>query len=286
VAPSLTSSPGLTSSGTADTAPPTGGKKKLFSEALCGKIEARHKLTVKPRHSHSTDEIKRLIKSKIDPVNMKIGIRTFKSLKNGNVLIEADSKEEIETLNSQIRDICGDQPEINVQKRRNPRLIIYNVPDAVTHENAEDIMPAQNPDLKLQKGDIKIKFIFKTKRNTTNLVVEVNEQTRRQKVQNKLNLEWMICSIDDYVSVNRCFKCSRNNHRHTECKSEETCPLCAGKHKLKECTASRAEYKCTNCMTYNKYNQNRCINADHSSLDTKCPNLHAIIAKYKQNTDY
>jgi len=227
-------------SGTADTAPSTGGKKKLFSEVLCGKSEARHKLTVKPRHKQSTEEIKRLLKSKIDLVNMKIGIRTFESLKNGNIVVEADSKEDIKTLNSQIRDICGDELEINVQKRRNPRLIMYNVPDVMANENAEDML-ALNPDLKLQKGDIQTTFICKTKRNTGNLVLEVNAQPRRQMVQNKLKLEWMICSIDNYVSVNRRFKRSRYNHRHTECKSEETCPLCAGRHKLKECTPSRAE---------------------------------------------
>jgi len=79
VAPSVNNSPGPSSSGTADTAPPTGGKTKLFSEVLCGKIEARHKLTIKPTHTQSTGEIKRMIKSKIDPVNMKIGIRTFRS---------------------------------------------------------------------------------------------------------------------------------------------------------------------------------------------------------------
>jgi hypothetical protein len=69
---------------------------------LFGKIEARHKLTVNPRHTQTTEKIKRLIKSKIDPVNMKIGIRTFRCLKNCNVLIEADTKEETETLNSHI----------------------------------------------------------------------------------------------------------------------------------------------------------------------------------------
>jgi len=175
---------------------------------------------VKPRHSQSTEEIKRLIKSKIDPVNTKIGIRTFKSLKNGNFLDAADSKEEIETVSSQIGNICVDQAEINLQKGRKPRLIIYNLPDAVTLENPEDIMLAQNTDLKLPKRDIKTKFIFKTKRNTRNLLVELNAQTRRQMVQNKLKLEWMICSIEDYVSVNRCVKCSRYNHWHTECKSE------------------------------------------------------------------
>ena len=156
----------------------------------------------------------------------------------------------------------------------------------MTPENTEEIILAQNPDLKLQKGDIQSKIIFQTKRNTGNLVVEVNAQTRRQMVQNKIKLEWTICSIDDYVSVIRCFKCSWYNHRHTECKSEETCPHCAGKHKLKGCTASRAEYKCTDCMTYNKHNQNRSINEDHSSLDRKCPSMQAMIARYKQNTDH
>jgi len=43
--------------------------------------------------------------------------------------------------------------------------------------------------------------------------------------------------------------------------------LCVQENKLKEFTASTAEYKCTNCMTYNKYKQTRSINEDHSSLD-------------------
>jgi len=39
----------------------------------------------------------------------------------------------------------------------------------VTPENAENIILAENPDLKLQEGDIQTKFTFKTKRNTRNL---------------------------------------------------------------------------------------------------------------------
>jgi hypothetical protein len=149
----------------------------------------------------------------------------------------------------------------------------------VTSENAEDIILAQNPDMKLQEGDIHTKFTFKTRRNTRNLVIEVNPQTRRQLLQNKLKLEWTICNIDDYVSVSRCFKYSRYNHRHTECKSEETCSLCAGRHKLKECTASRTDYKCINCVTYNAHNKDRKTHENHSSLDWNCPCLQAMITK-------
>jgi len=92
----------------------------------------------------------------------------------------------------------------------------------VIPENAEDIILAQNPDLNLQEGDIQTKFAFKTKRNIRKMVIEVKTQTSRQLLQNKLKPEWTICNIDDYVTISRCFKCSRYNHRHRECRSEET----------------------------------------------------------------
>ena len=147
---------------------------------------------MKPNDNKTAEEIKKLLRTKINPVNTKIGIRTFISLKNGNVLIETDKKEETETLNTQIRDKYGDRLEVEVQNRRNPRLIIYNVPDAMTPEKAKDIILAQNPDLELQKGDIRTKFAFKTKRNIRNVVIGVNPLTRWQLLQNKVKLEWMI----------------------------------------------------------------------------------------------
>jgi hypothetical protein len=62
----------------------------------------------------------------------------------------------------------------------------------VSTKNAEDIIIAQNPDLELQKGDIRTKFAFKTKRNIRNVVIGVNPLTRWQLLQNKVKLEWMI----------------------------------------------------------------------------------------------
>ena len=47
--------------------------------------------------------------------------------------------------------------EINIHKRRNPSVILYNIPDVLTTENAEAIILAQNPDLKLQEGYIQAK---------------------------------------------------------------------------------------------------------------------------------
>ena len=109
----------LANHGTAVSSPPSCGKRKLFSEVLTGKNAERHRVTVKPNDNKMAEEIKKLLVTKIDPVNMKIGIRTFKSHKNENFLIEADSKEEIEVLNTQFRGNCGDQLDVNVQNRRN-----------------------------------------------------------------------------------------------------------------------------------------------------------------------
>jgi len=105
---------------------------------------------------------------------MKIGIGAFKCLENGNALIEADRKRlRYYTLRSMIKTVTRLK---HIQKRRNTRLIIYNLPEAVTPMNAQDIIRALNPDLKLQEGVIQTKYVFKRNRNTRNLVVEVNRK--------------------------------------------------------------------------------------------------------------
>ena len=56
--------------------------------------------------------------------------------------------------------------------------------------------------------------------------------------------------------------------------------------KLKECSASSSDYKCINCVNFNKYSGNTKVCENHSSLDKSCPSLQAVIMKYKLNTDY
>jgi hypothetical protein len=102
----------------------------------------------------------------------------------------------------------------------------------------------------------------------------------------KLKIGWLIHNVDDYPLAKRCFKCSRFNHRHQDCRGGETCPLCAGSHKLKECKAPADQYKCINCMTYNRYSKADKICDNHSSLHMNCPSMQAVLVKYKLNTYY
>jgi hypothetical protein len=72
-------------------------KKRLYSESLSGSEQKRSeqktfRLTVKSKGSHSIEHMKALVKTKVNPVEMKIGITAFKGLRNGRLLIETRNK--------------------------------------------------------------------------------------------------------------------------------------------------------------------------------------------------
>jgi hypothetical protein len=105
-------------------------------------------------------------------------------------------------------------------------MIIHNVPQEVTIENLQETVLAQNPELGLALGDIDARFKFRTKRGSVKMVIEVDSGTRKKLLDKNLKIGWLICNVDDYLVAKRCFKCSRFNHRHQDCRGEETCPPC------------------------------------------------------------
>jgi hypothetical protein len=116
----------------------------------------QYKLTDKSKENQLADIVKKILTSSIDPIEMKIGIRTFKGLQDGNVLIKADTKIDIEIYH-QIRNKCGERLETNAQKMKNPRFILYNIPDEIIPENSEEITIAQNR-TSIEKGRCNNKF--------------------------------------------------------------------------------------------------------------------------------
>jgi len=124
--------------------PSSGGGKKLYSEVLSSCLDKRYKLTVKSKSNQSTEIIKSVLKTKVNPTEIKVGIKSFKSLKDGRVLIEAGSLDEINSLRTAIGNKCGEDLEVTVPKLWKPRLIIHNVLQDVTVENLEETIIAQN----------------------------------------------------------------------------------------------------------------------------------------------
>jgi hypothetical protein len=146
-------------------APHSGRKGKFYLEALGNKKNLkRFKLTVISKGNQPLKTIKELLKSQINPTEIKVGINTFKSPKKGKVLIETNSKDKSEVLEKDINTKCGGNLEANNHKLRNPRPMIFNFPQDTCTKNLQDTLMAQNPDLNLKKGDIEAKFNYTTKK--------------------------------------------------------------------------------------------------------------------------
>jgi len=183
------------------------------------------------------------------------------------VLIETNSIEELEALEKDINVKCKGKLEYNVHNLRNPRLFIINISEELSIRDVEDTLLGQNTDVKLKQGDINSKFSYETKKHTRNLVMEASARIRKRFLHKKIKLLKQICKIEEYVIVTRCYKCSRYNHRDGDYRGEETCPLCAGSHKLMECKINPHYYKCVNCLSYNKHNKKPPIRVNHTLLD-------------------
>jgi len=194
--------------------PSIGNTPKLYSDVVAGHDRKKFQLTLRSKGTHTPDEIKNLLKEKVNLIEIKVGIQSLKPIRDGRVIIEVGSKKEMELLEEGIRESCGEELEINIQKLRNPRLVILNIPSEITMENIKETLTQQNTEIDIKEGCFEPKFSYKTKRGTRNPVAEVDSETRKKLQPIRVKLGWTICRVDDYVSVKRCYRCSRFNHNH------------------------------------------------------------------------
>jgi hypothetical protein len=94
--------------------------------------------SVTSKESNSPDMIKDILKFRINPTDIRVGINSLKTLRNGKVQIETGNKEDIGILTKNIHDKCGNKLEVLVHKLRNPRIVIYNVPEDISTQNVEE----------------------------------------------------------------------------------------------------------------------------------------------------
>jgi hypothetical protein len=126
--------------------PSSGAARKLYSEVMRINTDKTFKIMVRSRSNLSTEVIKSVVKTNFNPTEMKVGVKSYKSLKDGRVLIETGTSEESNLHTSSIRDKCGDELEVTAPKLRNPRMVIYNIPQDIKVDNLEETIITQNPE--------------------------------------------------------------------------------------------------------------------------------------------
>jgi len=67
--------------------------------------------------------------------------------------------------------IGGEKLEIMNHKKRNPKLIIYNVPEEITELNVTTVIKDHNPEITLNGEDITVKFMYKTRKGNYKIII-------------------------------------------------------------------------------------------------------------------
>jgi predicted acyl esterase len=96
---------------------PSDRNTKLYSKIVADRENNRKfRITIRSKESHTPEHMKKLPKTKINPIEVKAGISAFKTLKDGRILIEVGSKEERKRISNRITEKCGKELEAKIQE--------------------------------------------------------------------------------------------------------------------------------------------------------------------------
>jgi hypothetical protein len=268
-----------------------------------------HSLLIYPKSALQTsDKTKQDLIQSIDPVQIKVGVKTLRKVRNGGVIIKAGTDRDINAIRAELSSssIASDY-NVRAPKKRNPRLRIFHAPACQSQDTESrrafdlEILKAiykQNesvetayPDFKGFEADIRIVLHQNTIRgDSQHLIIETSPKLRRIMTECvKLKIMWSVCEAQDFILVTRCFKCHGFGHLAKACiATDETCGYCAEKHKSGTCPhrPDKSEHQCANCIHEKERSKNMNINANHTAYDDNCPMLQRYKADIFSKTDY
>ena len=279
----------LKDNSTKPTEPETTPAQVTYAE-IVGKQD--HVLVVRPKNEKKeSNEVKEDLKSNINPAELQVGLLMDRNTRNGGVILKCTNKEALNTVKNNIRTKMGDEYEIQVPKKLNPRFLITGI-DEEELKNGSEVKELTHKIIKqnrIPQGDnFRFEGIRKTRtrRGRFNLIVEVDSETFKyiiSKEDQALNIGWNNCNIYEHFSVRRCFKCGGYNHEAKDCKEKVTCVMCAEEHKSEVCRSESK--KCINCVRANqKLNLN--LDIQHAAIDRKCECYLRIVESIKKKTAY
>jgi hypothetical protein len=132
--------------------PPHDNNRKLYANVVAETARSKHKALIRSKINQTPEMIENKLKLKVNPTEIKVGVTSLKILRDGRLMIEATSKQEIETLGNKIEETCGAELEVNIQKRRNPRMALLGIPEDITTENIETTLTKQNQEIYIKRG--------------------------------------------------------------------------------------------------------------------------------------
>jgi len=140
-------------------APSDGRTRKRYSNVVADRRQGyvpydnkMYKLFVKSKITQSAKYTSTLLKSKVNPTQTRVRISALKTLKNSQLLIESEKKSELEEVCKKINEICGEELESYMPTLKNPRIIVFNVPEDIISENAAETIVLRNSEFNLNEN--------------------------------------------------------------------------------------------------------------------------------------
>lgn len=267
--------------------------KPSYASVAASNVNNKDKSTFPSEHglivdseNCSSDDIKKIIKLKVNPIEAKLGIRDFKNIGVNKVLIKCCSEDDRNRLQSELKE-KSPEFKISLPKGKNPTVLVKNVPNDILNEDLLKVIFDQNPEFTKSDeimNECRVRFTLKKFDQTKHVVIETHPIVRKEILrQARLKIGWNVCIVDEFLIINRCYKCLGYNHRASECSNRTACFNCSEEHKSSDCPKKNAQV-CVNCIRFNhKTNKaHKKVNIDHKPFSECCPS-HIFMSKSIQS---
>ncbi|KAJ3646222.1 hypothetical protein Zmor_023817 [Zophobas morio] len=269
---------------------PTSEKSAVISYA--SKVNTDKKIVVKPKNTaQSVSQTRSDLLKNVNMIDEKIAVTKVKSVSSGGLLISCQD----EAGGKKFKELAS----VNLSKDYNikeveplrPRIRIVGISSDISENVLLSYMEKQNPDLVKESSFCKLIRFWPTRSNANifQADIEVDNLTYDLLLKSgHILIGLNPCSVYDSVSVPRCFNCNGFFHNSKQCKKDLSCPLCAGKHKVKDCTLGRnksdvaGKQRCINCMSMRNPPEN--LNVNHAAWEySLCESYKVALQHLKNN---
>lgn len=260
---------------------------KSYSEVVQSQAN-KEVLIVKPKEKKLHNEVKKDLINNVDPIALNVDVKMGRNLRDGGVILECINEGSINTVKDKIVKDLGNNYNVSVPKKINPKMKIVNVPSVISKDKEElkrKIVNQNNIDSERNNFKMDIIHISNEYRNRFNILIEVDLETYNKFMEMvEVNISLYKCKIFEFLNVRKCYKCCGFNHISKNCTAEnQICPKCSGPHEQKNCQSNAKQ--CTNCLkANNKFNLN--LDVNHTVWDRMCPCLIKVEKAKKNKTNY
>lgn len=229
----------------------TSSSSPTYAEKL--RAGSQPKIIIKPKNRNQQNETtKSDILSKVNPVEEEICVNKVRHISNGGILLGCNNADEVCKLKKLAEEKLSDNYEIRELKNVYPRIRVVGMTCEFNEEVFLQYMKKQNDGIFNSSSECKlINFCpTKNKRSIFQATLQVDVLTYKKVIEaGKLFIGLDSCTVYEAFYLPRCFKCNSYNHTAKFCRSDLSCPLCAGNHEYNSCSVSQDQYKCVNCCS-------------------------------------